>query len=209
MKQFSKFLEEQRIIKESSLSRVYRQTLEFDSGTISAFRYAPDCGDGTPYVKSDNKKRSSKLKAQLLGLGYGVTKIDGTYIENFGKPNAREVKEDSYLVVDIKNTGNIKKDLIKLGTTYEQDSITFAPKGNTDYYLISSNKCPSGYPGNGKIGVELKLGKPMFGKNGEFHSKVNGRPFVFENVLFVNSTLSEYSISEIRSFVKLTGELND
>jgi len=186
-------------LNESSLSRVWKQTLKFDSGTISAFRFATECGDGKPFSKSENKQRSSKLKKQLLGLGYGVTKVDGAYIENFGKKNAREVREESYLVVDIKASNKLKKDLIKLGTEYDQDSITFSPKGNKDYLLISSNKCPDGYPGSGKIGVELKLGKPQFGKDGEFHSKVNGRPFVFENVLSTNEVLTDYSIAEIRS----------
>ena len=77
------------------------------------------------------------------------------------------------------------------------------------YYLISTNECEEGYPGVGKIGVEVKLGKPIFGKDGEFHSKVNGRPFVFEDIYDRQETLLKKSISEIRSFTefaKLTKE---
>ena len=192
-----KFLEEKFETNESSLSRIYKHSKEHDTGTISAFRFATDCGDGIEYSKKDNLKRSSKLKAQLLKLGYGVTKVDGAYIENFGKSNAREVKEDSYLVVDIKDTGKLKENLINLGIEYEQDSITYS-KPNGDYYLISSNTCPNGYPGNGEIGKEIKLGKSLFGKDGEFHSKIRGRPFVFESISNYH-TLSDLSISEIRS----------
>lgn len=134
--------------------------------------------------------------------GYGVTKIDGTYIENYGKPTAVEVKEESYMVVDTKDTGNLKKDLIELGIEFEQDSITFQAKGDK-YYLISTNTCEDRHPGNGKIGVELKLGKSIFGKDGEFHSKINGRPFVFKNIKEHFKKLTDYYPTEIRSIINL------
>lgn len=194
-------------IKESSLSRVWSQVTKHDSGTISAFRYAKDCGNGEVYSKNENMKRSTQLKSKLLSMGYGVTRIDGVYIENYKTPNAKPVKEVSFLVVDLKDTGNLKKDLIKLGTYFEQDSITYS-KPNGEYYIVSSNKCPDGYPGNGSIGVSQKLGKPMFGKDGEFHSKVNGRPFVFENVQENLTQLSDYSVNEIQSFVLRAKEVN-
>lgn len=44
-------------INESSLSRIYRQTKEHDSGTILAFRSARDCNEGEPYTK---KKKTCK-----------------------------------------------------------------------------------------------------------------------------------------------------
>lgn len=193
MKKFTNFL------NESSLSRVYTQYKLHDTGTISAFRDARDCGDGEPYSKEENKKRSTELKAKLLKFGYGVTKIKGTYIERYNTPTAKEVKEDSYIVVDLKDTGKLKKDLIKLGVEYDQDSITYSEKDGT-YFLISSNKCKNGYPGNGVIGKEVRLGKPMFGKSGEFHSKISNRPFVFESSVYDKiQTLECLSISEIRS----------
>lgn len=193
--------------RESSLSRIWKQTTEHESGTISAFRYASNCGEGVIYTKKQNQDRNAKLKSQLLTLGYGVTAIDGVYIENYGSDKEIEVKEDSFIVIDIKDKGNLKKDLIKLGGQYEQDSITFS-KPSGEYYLISTNICPNGYPGKGKIGVELKLGKSFFGQKGEFHSKIRGRPFVFmESALnYRIDILSNYSISEIRSIKKLAEE---
>ena len=188
---------------ESSLSRVYAQTKIHDSGTISAFRSAKNCNDGEKYSLSDNKQNSKILKSKLLTLGYGVTKIDGTYIENFKTDNEIEVKEESYLVVDIKDSGNLKKDLIKLGQEFEQDSVTFQEKDG-DYYIISSNECPLGYPGEGKVGKEVKLGKPIFGKEGEFHSKINGRPFVFESLDDKIESLLDFYPTEIRSIKKLS-----
>ena len=188
---------------ESSLSRVWAQTKKFDAGTISAFRSARDCNDGDNYSLADNKKNSSILKAKLLKAGYGVTAIDGVYIENYNTPKAIEVKEESYLVVDLKNTGNLKKDLIEFGKEFEQDSIAYQNAKTNEYYLISSNTCPNGYPGNGTIGVEIKLGKPIFGKDGEFHSKVNGRPFVFTEIKNDVKCLTDFLPTEIRSIIAL------
>jgi len=195
-------------ITESSLSRIWKQTKEHESGTISAFRSARNCNQGPEFSKSENKKNSKILKAKLLKAGFGVTKIDGTYIENYKSGNEIEVKEESYLVINLKDDKNFKQKLIDFGSEFEQDSITYQNKDG-DYYLISTNECEEGYPGFGKIGVEVKLGKPIFGKDGEFHSKVNGRPFVFEGVDDKQETLLKKSISEIRSFTefaKLTKE---
>jgi hypothetical protein len=187
-----------QIISESSLSRIFKSSKEHDTGTISAFRFAKDCGEGQELSIELNKKNSLDLKNKLLALGYGVTKISGTYIENYGTPNEKEVKEDSYLVVDLKDTGNLKRDLIKLGSFFDQDSITYS-KPNGDYFLISTNTCSQGYPGKGKVGVEIKLGSPLFGKSGEFHSKINGRPFVFESIDEKILEISSFFPTEIRS----------
>lgn len=193
-------------LKESSLSRLYKHAQEHDSGTISAFRYARECGEGEVFSIKDNRKNNSILKSKLLKLGHGVTPIKGTYIENYGSDRAREVLEDSFFVVDLKDSGNLKDDLIKLGTLFEQDSITYS-KPNGDYFLISTNKCPDGHPGYGTIGKEIKLGKPIFGKDGEFHSKIRGRPFVFESQDYKQlRTLTDLSISEIRSVTFIANE---
>jgi len=184
---------------ESSLARIWKQVSEHDSGTISAFRYARNCGEGQRYTRSENESKNHRLKSQLLALGYGVTPIDGVYIENYDTKDAIEVREDSYIVIDLKDSGKLKNTLIALGTQYEQDSITYS-KPSGEYYLISTNKCPQGYPGKGKIGVQLKLGKSFFGKDGEFHSKIRNRPFVFESITQNRiDRLIDYSIPEIRS----------
>lgn len=208
MKKYENYSKAESFLNESSLSRIWKHVTEHDSGTISAFRYASDCGNGQVYSKKENKSRNAKLKSQLLSLGYGVTAIDGTYIENYGSKNAIEVREDSFITVDLKDSGNLKKDLIKLGKQYDQDSITYS-KPSGDYYLIGSNTCPNAYPGNGKIGVEIKLGKSFFGKSGEFHSKINGRPFVFESFTTNLCKLSDFSIPEIRSIKKLAEQSNE
>lgn len=194
------------LINESSLSRVWSQVTIHDSGTISAWRYARNCGEGPIYTRNEKEEMNSKLKAQLLVKGYGVTPIQGVGYENYKTSMEREVKEDSFIVIDLNDSGKLKQDLIKLGMQYEQDAISFS-KPNGEYHLISTNTCLHGYPGKGKIGVEIRLGSPFFGKKGEFFSRVNGRPFVFESVQGnTHYGLKGLSISEIRSLKHLAEE---
>lgn len=162
-------------INESSLSRIYSQTQKHDYGTITAFRSAEKCGTGDPYTKAQNKKRNKVLLGKLKAQGYSITSIKGSYIENFKTPNAKEVKEDSFLVVDIQDKGTLKKNLLKFGQEFEQDSIIFGKAGQTAY-LIGTNKCPDSYPG---WHVADKQGGALFGQTGQFLSRVNNRPFVF------------------------------
>lgn len=162
-------------LNESGLSRVWKQTQEHDFGTITGFRYAPDCGKGEPYSKADNMKRNKSLVAKLQALRYGVTKIKGSYIENYGSKNEREVGENSFIIIDIQDKGTLKKDLLKLGEEFDQDSIIFGKAGKGGA-LIGTNKCPDGYP---DYHQEAKQGGAIFGKTGEFMSRVKGRPFVF------------------------------
>ena len=196
------------ITNESSLSRIYKHTLEHDSGTITAFRSARDCNDGEKYTNKENRKNNAILKAKLLKKGYGVTSIQGIGIENFKSDNEIEVKEQSFIVIDLKDKGTLKKDLIKLGTEFEQDAITFSVKGGKSYVLIGTNDCPNGYPGKGKVD---KLGRAIFGDDGEFFSKVKGRPFVFvesasEHRLdtYKLDTYLDYFPSEMRSITALS-----
>jgi len=171
MSEFKKY------IKETSLSRVWRQMKKFDSGTITAFRNARDCGNGAKYTRNENLKRNKSMLAKLQNEGYSVTRVKGSYIENYKSENAREVGEIVFFVVDITDSGKLKEDLIKFGEMFEQDSILFIPKGGEEGFLIGTNKCPDAYPGYKKVS---KLKNPMFGKTGEFFTRVNGRPFVLK-----------------------------
>ena len=61
------------ILSESGLSRLYSHMMEHDSAILTAFR--------NEYSNEQNYKRNRELKAQLLSMDYGVTKVDGSYIE--------------------------------------------------------------------------------------------------------------------------------
>ena len=129
--------------------------------------------------------------AILRARGYGVTAIKGSYIENYGSANAREVGENSFFVVDIQDSGNLRDDLLKLGEEFEQDSIIFGSAGETGS-LIGTNNCPTGYPG---YHTEVPQGGAVFGKTGEFMSRVKGRPFVFSE----SQELVEYGVAKYPS----------
>ena len=144
-------------LTESGLSRIQKYWIEYDTGTITAFRGAEECGLGDTITKKQNKGRNGILQSKLLNRGYGVTRIKGSWFENAGK----EKNESSFFVVDLKKSGKLKKDLINLGTDFDQDAIIYADKGS-DYYGISTNKCPESEPGKGRIGVEEKFGIPKF-----------------------------------------------
>lgn len=184
-------------IKESSLTRVQKAWSEHDTGTITAFRGYHDCGNGNKITKKENKNRNSVLQSKLLKRGYGITKVKGSWLEN----NEIERGESSFFVVDLKDSGNLKKDLIKLGNQFEQDAITYASK-DSDYYAISTNTCIKSWPGFGKVGREQKLGLPKFGKTGvDGFSRVGGRSFVFESIN-ITTKLNCYP-TEIRSIMHI------
>ena len=101
-----------QILNESGLNRVYQASQKHDTGTMSAFRSSKDCLEGESISKKENRSKNRKLKALLLKAGYGVTAIKGTYIEGYKTSSAREVDEESFLVVDLEDNGNLKQDLI-------------------------------------------------------------------------------------------------
>lgn len=172
---------------ESSLSRLYKHYLEHDSGTISGYR-----GENT---KAENQENNKKLKNFLLANGYAVTQIQGTYEETDSKGNKKVVKEMSFIVIDINDTGKLKKVLTTAGKRFKQEAVTFSEKGG-DYYLIMCF-----------TGEEYKLGSPMFGKDGKIISKVRGRPFIFteseeiDNHTY-NDTLDNYNPLILRYHIK-------
>ena len=191
MKDFNSYLQE------SSLSRLWKHSREHDYGTITAFRYAPECGNGTPYTKKENLKRNKSLLAKLRSKGYGVTSIKGSYIENYGKATAREVGENSFFVADIQDKGRLKRDLLALGEEFEQDSVIYGDKSKAGI-LFGTSKCPDAYPGYGN---KERQGGAIFGKEGEFMSRIHGRPFVFsESVQYFG--VAKFP-TELRGSVKL------
>ena len=166
-------------INESSLSRIWKHNKEHDAGALTAFRKGPECGSGKLYSKKENAQRNKSLLAKLKSKGYGVTKLHGSYPEG-----GKTAKEISYFVVDLDDTGKLEKDLKAFGQEFEQDSILFIPKGaiegNSKAYLIGTNRCDNNWLGFGKKEV---FNKGRIGYDSPIYtSKVNGRPFIFEEV---------------------------
>jgi hypothetical protein len=175
-------------INESSLSRVWKHMKDHDYGTITAFR-----GN---YTHKENMQRNKSLVSKIMAKGYSVTAIDGGYVENWDDDEVenKDVTENSYLVVDIKDKGTLEKDLRKWGEEFEQDSILFG-KANEKPALIGTSK---------RQGQKLSYGKKImnfdavkYGYKGQFFSQVNDRPFIFESIIH-EFTIPKYP-SEFRS----------
>ncbi len=169
-------------LKESSLSRIYQHMTEHDTGIITAYRYARDCGEGELYTKKEKQQRNRSLLAKLQNKRYDITSLKGYYVENYGTSKAREVGEYVFFVVDTEDNGKLEIDLRKWGEEFEQDSILFVPKGRDKGFLIGTNHCPDAHPG---YNVVETLNNPIFGKSGEFFTRVKGRPFVFEEAITI------------------------
>jgi len=182
-------------LHESSLSRIHQHFMEHDCASLTAFRGDPsdtsDCAGGAlPAPKGDdaltvNKTRNRDLKATLLDLGYGVTAIDGSYIEGFNTEAAKEVKEDSFWVVNLQDDPGFFDNIKMLGEKFCQDSVLLVPQGGKDAFLYGTNN--SQFPGYGQ---SVTVGDFKAGEEAEFMSRVKGRPFAFAEEL---ETIKEHS----------------
>jgi hypothetical protein len=198
-----------KFLTESSISRVYQHILSHDTAFITAFR--DNTKDTTKCMPNhsktmDNLERNRQLKAVLLNKGYGVTKVDGTYVEDFGTDAAKEVKEDSFFVVNLGDDPKFKDVVTRLGEHFCQDSVLFVPRGGERSFLIGTNN--SEFPGYGN---EEKTGEFLGGKEGEFMTRVGRtkRPVKFaegletkvkmqNNTKFLISRLAKQVIKEIK-----------
>ena len=169
-----------RFLKESSLSRLYRHMQDHESAALSAFR--------NEFTKKENLERNRKLKAELLGRGYGVTRILGSYIENFETPKAVEVVEESFFVSNRKDDPDFSLEIAKLGEDFDQDSVLIVDKGAQDAYLLGTS--PEGeFPQYGK---KESVGALKMGDEAEFMSRVKGRPYTFSPDKKVNEELEVF-----------------
>jgi hypothetical protein len=161
------FVDEKNLIKESSLSKIYQHLNNHDCAIISAFRNEMrDCinggGDGREVSKDENMIRNIELKQTLIALNYGVTKVDGTWLDDEGI----RLNEKSLFVVNIKNKDNFITDLIRLGEMFCQDAVMIMEKGGDKIYLVGTNN--SDNPGYGKkveLGsIEYNIDRPLMTK---------------------------------------------
>jgi len=182
IKKWNKYL-----LNESSLSRLHQHISEHDTAAITAFRTDPsldvDCVNAVPpseqeeNVHEANKARNRNLKAVLLRKGFGVTRVDGSYIENFDDiDNRKEVSEESFFVVNLKDKPEFNNDIEDLGKMFCQDSVLIIPQGGKDAFLLGTN---NSWPGLGQIEI---VGDFKGGEEAEFMSRVKRRPFVFKEI---------------------------
>jgi len=165
-------------IKETSLSRIHKHLMSHDCAVVTAYRHElNNCAydiqfDDKRLNKYQKKDRNKTLKYALEMNGYGVTRVLGTYVENYLTDNAIEVKEESFFVVNLVDDPKFIDYIITLSKVYCQDSVMIMKKGGNNNYLVGTNLA---WPGLGKI---VKMGDFKPAKEGEFMTKVNDRPFI-------------------------------
>lgn len=167
-----------KFLTESSLSRIQKHITENECAVITAFRGDPaddaNCTENAVIAQEgeSNMTRNRDLKATILGLGFGVTKVKGSYVEDFGTDLAEEVRENSLFCVNLKNDPTFVEMIALLGEKYCQDSVLIIPKGGEGAYLIGTNNTE--YPGFGNKEV---VGSVSYGGEAEFMTRVKGKPF--------------------------------
>jgi len=203
MEGWNKYTKE--VLNESSLSRLWTHMQGHQTAMITAFRDDPENGEDCAAepqpaegetALQKNKDRNRDLKATLLKFGYGVTAVQGTYIENYMKDNAVEVKEDSMFVVNLEDDPKFFANLEMLAQKFCQDSVLLVPQAGEGAYLKGTN---DSYPGLGK---SEKVGSFTGGKEGEFMTRVKGRPVVFKEELETYKSQSRLSRMAIAAIAK-------
>ena len=170
-------------VRESNLSRLTHWMQAHDAAILTAFRgemrkCAHDCytdkwPKGKEFTLEENTQRNNELQAILFKAGFGVTDVDGSYIEGYNSDSPSEVRENSFFVVNLTDTPKFVKIIQVLGERYCQDSVLIIPKAK-GAFLLGTNL--AAFPGHGNK-VSLPTFKP--GKEAEFMSRIHGRPFHF------------------------------
>lgn len=174
-------------IKSAGLSRIYQHIQENYCGTISAFRQYREGWESVPdkadpqaikdykIPHAENMKRHKLLGALLRKSGINTIQIDGVYKES---SSGKTAKESSYFCFA---PFNFKKELIGLGDTFEQDTITYAELGGNFELIISHDHIGSDgkMQYKGDVVAEFDLGASYGKDDGEAYSLIRGRPFAW------------------------------
>lgn len=132
---------------------------------ITAFR--------SEFTLKENRRRIQCLKARIKNKGYGFFNVDGFYLENYKKPDAKVEKEEAVFAVGRKDN-SLRHDLLELGQLYDQDGFLFKPY-NSNVALIFGTS-PDVLPG---LGIGEVAGPWQTDKLDEYYSKLRSRPFIF------------------------------
>lgn len=191
------------VLNESSIKRMLHWLKNCDCAFITAFRnelkdirdinstyLGPNKNwkEGKQFTHEENRQKNKLLVAELLQLGYGVTKIKGVYPEGM----EGETSEESYLVVNRNNDENFLDNLLRISEYYNQDSIYYKEKGQTEGHLIGTNNCDWPEYHEKSDGSEIqtdtasnymsRLGNKAFSFVGKDAEKVNNRKEAMDSI---------------------------
>ena len=177
---------ENSVICESSINRVTHWIENHEIALITAFHGKKENVEDENAVKDDGKsveyrythkenhERNRELGAALLGLGYGITKVGGVDIENFGMDNSSLSNEESILVVNKDDKDGFFDNIFKLSELYNQDCFCYKAKGDDTGYNIGTNA--SAYPGYGN---RVRNDKFTVGVKNMFMTRLGNKGFAF------------------------------
>ena len=176
----------ERIFVESGLSNIQEKIDKYDIGTITAFR--------KKYTRAQNRERNKQILAYFMTKMYSVTKVKGSFIEDQGGDNPKELGEESFFIADQNGNGRLLAELKKLGTHFEQHSILFKTVGDKPKLYGLSDE-PDANPKKGEV---VALGPANMGAaNGAMFSRVKVKQFAFESideVLYPDSNMGKYGL---------------
>ena len=174
-------------LDESSINRMLQWLKDCDCAFITAFRkelkdvrdmdatyLGPDEKNkwqvGKQFTHEENRQKNKLMVAELLQLGYGVTKVKGIYPEGMKD----ESSEESYLVVNRNNDANFLNNLLRISEYYNQDSLYYKERGKTKGNLIGTNSC--GWPEYHQKGEDSEL---KTGTASNYMSRMGNKAFSF------------------------------
>lgn len=172
-------------MNESSLKRIKQWINSKDIAGITAFRgkmeyptdnTLMDKEVGETYSRQENIRRNRELKSALLKLGYGVTKVAGSYVEDAKNNPDNEQQEESYIVVNLNDDPDFYNNLFRLSEYYNQDSFLYKSEGEDEAYLVGTNK--GDFPGYNE---KSSVGKFNEKVNATFMSRIGSSGFAFTN----------------------------
>jgi len=166
-----------RAVQNSDVAFISGFKTRYDNCVESCTRFSA----GYDPTSDENKATHRELGAALIRLGYGVTAVHGSWVNNFGTSAAEESKENTRLVVNLNNDPQFIPNVTRLGEEYCQDSVLIKPKGE-EAYLYGTNK--GEFPG-----YHNKVLKPdvHWGSESEFMTKVGNKAFFFEGLTSFDS----------------------
>lgn len=153
-------------INETKLSRVWQLFTDdaYSVAILTAFR-----GE---YRYEENVRRNNALAADLRAAGYGITFVEGHWVENQGTENAQDVVEDSILVSGPKvQVTEFAANIHRLGNKYDQEAVIVKDMKGTRLIF--------------KDGSVESLGELRPGRLGALYTRLrtnkNASTFVFES----------------------------
>ncbi len=119
-------------LKSSHLAGLYYTMLNHDCGVVGAFRSTDPRDDGLPperrrrLSRRQNLQRTRHLYCSLISPSVNLLPIDGVSVENYGTPDAKEVRELSFLISGdgFRDTVvDIRKRIVEAGKRYGRDFV--------------------------------------------------------------------------------------